>query len=61
MEARRYATAAFTEEQAGLNFHGAIVPSYDLRLNSRRLASSWLTGTPYHWRWVTTVSSRIVR
>lgn len=48
IEARRYRPAAFTSELPGVDFHGAVVPLYDLRLNTRRLATSWLTGTPYH-------------
>ena len=48
IEARRYRPAAFTSELPGVNFHGAVVPLYDLGLNTRRLATSWLTGTPYH-------------
>lgn len=48
IEARRYRPTAFTPELPGVDFHGAIVPLYDLRLNSRRLATSWLSDTPYH-------------
>ena len=48
IEARRYRAVDVTPDLIGLDFHGAVIPTYDLRLNSRRLATSWLTHTPYH-------------
>lgn len=48
VEVRRYAAINITPDLPGVMFHGASVPSYDLRLKARRLAPAWLSGSPYH-------------
>ncbi len=45
---RRYRETMIHSTLPGLDFHGAYVPAYDLRLKSRRVAPSWLRQAPYH-------------
>ncbi|WP_300114341.1 hypothetical protein [Sphingobium sp.] len=48
VEARRYHRTEIHATLPGVIFHGAVVPAYDIRLKSRRIAPSWLRGEPYH-------------
>lgn len=48
LEDRRYRSVALTPDLPGVGYHGAKIPAYDLQLQSRRLATSWLEDEPVH-------------
>ncbi len=48
LEGRRYRSTPLTSDLPGVEYHGAIIPAYDLQLRPRRLATSWLVDEPYH-------------
>jgi hypothetical protein len=47
-EERRYRQVPLTPDLPGTNFHGATVPLYDIDLDLRRIAPSWLAGEAHH-------------
>lgn len=47
VEERRYKRVELTQFLPGVNYHGAIIPAYDLELKPRRMCSSWARAA-YH-------------